>query len=173
MIENQIILVDSNDIQIGIMEKMEAHRKALLHRAISVFIFNTKGEWLLQRRAITKYHSGGLWTNTCCSHPFPGEANIDSANRRLMEEMGLKSSLKELFSFIYKEELDNDLTEHELDHVFYGISDELPKINPEEVMEWKYVSYYSLYQDIIKNPDHYTFWFKKIVERVYQYISKQ
>jgi len=173
MDKTHVILVDNNDIQIGIMEKMEAHKKALLHRAISVFIINTKGEWLLQRRALNKYHSNGLWTNTCCSHPFPGESNLEASNRRLMEEMGMKCKLKELFSFTYKEELDNDLTEYEFDHVFYGFSDELPKVNSDEVMEYKYMNYFNLYKDINANPDNYTVWFKKIYERVYQYLSKQ
>jgi isopentenyl-diphosphate delta-isomerase len=172
MIENQVILVDPTDKETGVMEKMEAHRKALLHRAISVFIFNTKGEWLLQRRALDKYHSGGLWTNTCCSHPYPGETNPDACNRRLAEEMGMETSLKELFSFIYKEKLDHDLTEHELDHVFFGISDEPPQINTQEVMDWKYVNYFNLYRDIQSNPENYTVWFRKIVERVHQYVSK-
>jgi isopentenyl-diphosphate Delta-isomerase len=173
MVKEQVILVDENDVQTGIMDKMEAHQKALLHRAISVFIFNTKGEWLLQRRALSKYHSGGLWTNTCCSHPFPGESNIDAAIRRLKEEMGLKGTLKELFSFTYKEQLDHGLAENEFDHVFYGIIDEQPLLNYEEVMEWKYVRYFNLYKDINDNPDNYTVWFKKIFERVHQYISKQ
>lgn len=172
MIENNVILVDPTDKETGVMEKMEAHRRALLHRAISVFIFNTKGEWLLQRRALDKYHSGGLWTNTCCSHPYPGETNLDASNRRLAEEMGMEARLKKLFSFIYKEKLDHDLTEHELDHVFYGISDEVPKINTGEVMDWKYVNYFNLYRDIQSNPENYTVWFRKIVERVHQYVSK-
>jgi isopentenyl-diphosphate delta-isomerase len=173
MVETQVILVDSNDNQIGTMEKMDAHKKALLHRAISVFIFNTKGEWLLQRRAMDKYHSGGLWTNTCCSHPFPGESVIEAANRRLNEEMGLKCKLQELFSFTYKEPLDNELTEYEFDHVIFGISDDIPKPNTDEVMDYKYMSYFHLHNDLHSNPDNYTVWFKKIFERVHQYISKQ
>jgi isopentenyl-diphosphate Delta-isomerase len=172
MNEDKVILVDHTDKETGVMEKMEAHRKALLHRAISVFIFNTKGEWLLQRRALDKYHSGGLWTNTCCSHPYPGETNLDASNRRLAEEMGMEAGLKELFSFIYKEKLDHDLTEHELDHVFFGISDELPQINTREVMDWKYVNYFNLYKEIQSNPENYTVWFRKIAERVHQYVSK-
>lgn len=173
MVETQVILVDANDNQIGTMEKMEAHKKAFLHRAISVFIFNTKGEWLLQRRAMDKYHSGGLWTNTCCSHPFPGESVIEAANRRLNEEMGLKCKLQELFSFTYKEPLDNELTEYEFDHVIFGISDDIPKPNTNEVMDYKYMSYFHLHNDLRSNPDNYTVWFKKIFERVHQYISKQ
>ncbi|MHC1705055.1 MAG: isopentenyl-diphosphate Delta-isomerase [Tenuifilaceae bacterium] len=166
MSDTFVILVDSTDNQIGVSEKMEAHRKALLHRAVSVFICNTKGEWLLQRRALSKYHSNGLWTNTCCSHPHPNETSIYAANRRLMEEMGMECQLKEVFSFTYKEVLDNQLTEYEFDHVFIGTTDDSPKINLEEVMEWKYISFINLKNDIEQNPNHYTVWFKKIFERV-------
>lgn len=134
--QNNVILVNENDQAIGTMEKMMAHQEAKLHRAISVFICNTNGDWLLQRRALHKYHSGGLWTNTCCSHPYPGESDIDAATRRLNEEMGMFSEVKELFSFIYKEKLDNELTEHELDHVFIGVTDTIPTINKEEVAEY-------------------------------------
>jgi isopentenyl-diphosphate Delta-isomerase len=171
MMEELVILVDERDIKLGLMPKTEAHRKALLHRAISVFIFNSNGEWLLQRRALTKYHSSGLWTNTCCTHPLPNETSIDAANRRLSQEMGMQCSLKELFSFTYKEVLDNELTEHEFDHVFIGITDNVPQINTDEVAEYKYLKYSNLNLDIKKNPTHYTVWFKKIVERVN--ISKQ
>ena len=169
MMQEQVILVDSNDTETGVMEKMEAHRKARLHRAVSVFIVNSKGDWLLQRRALGKYHSNGLWTNTCCSHPKPGESSIDAAHRRLMEEMGMKAKLRELFHFIYKEPLDNELTEYELDHVFVGISDDEPNINTDEVLSWKYVNYQTLKQDIAENPENYTVWFLKIVERVHQH----
>jgi len=154
----------------GIMEKMEAHHKAILHRAISVFICNSNGEWLLHRRSIEKYHSSGLWTNASCTHPYPGETNQDAANRRLMEEMGMKCELAELFSFIYKEKLDNELTEHEFDHVFLGITDEKPVINTNEVMDWKYMAYNDLKEDIEKNPADYTVWFKKIVGKVNSHI---
>lgn len=167
--QDYVILVDANDNEIGSMKKMEAHQKALLHRAISVFICNSKGEWLLHRRASVKYHSNGLWTNTSCSHPFPGESNIDAANRRLMEEMGLKANLVEIFSFTYKEPLDNELTEHELDHVFFGITDEKPLVNPDEVDDWKYISFNELEADIIKHPENYTVWFLKIFKRVNEY----
>jgi isopentenyl-diphosphate Delta-isomerase len=166
MEEEQVILVDENDNEIGLMPKTEAHKKALLHRAISVFIFNSNGEWLLQRRALAKYHSGGLWTNACCTHPLPNESNIDAANRRLKQEMGIKCLLKELFSFTYKESLDNELTEYEFDHVFIGITDNIPQINLAEVSEFKYFIYNDLSLDIKKNPNHYTVWFKKIIERV-------
>jgi len=166
-----VILVDEADNEIGTAEKMEAHRKSMLHRAISVFICNSKGEWLLQRRALDKYHSKGLWTNTCCSHPLPGESNIEAANRRLQEEMGMQCQLKDLFNFTYIEELENGLTEHELDHVFFGVTDDSPAINHEEVSEWKYMSYNDLIADIKTNPESYTVWFKKIVERVNQHIN--
>jgi len=166
MKENEVILVDENDCPIGTMEKMEAHVKALLHRAISVFIINSNGEWLLQQRTLDKYHSKGLWTNTCCSHPFPEETSRDAANRRLMEEMGLETTLKELFSFKYIQELENNLTEHEYDHVFVGVSDFLPKPHPDEVMDFKYVSYDYLKQDLELHPEEYTAWFKLIFERV-------
>ncbi|MBV5284232.1 MAG: isopentenyl-diphosphate Delta-isomerase [Paludibacter sp.] len=170
--EENVILVDEKDNEIGLMAKTEAHKKALLHRAISVFIFNSAGEWLLQRRAFNKYHSGGLWTNACCTHPFPNESNIDAANRRLKEEMGMHCALKELFSFTYKEALDNELTEHELDHVFIGTTDLIPNINSDEVAEYKYISCDDLIRDIQKNPNNYTVWFKKIIERVSDLITK-
>jgi len=172
MIEN-VILVDELDNPTGSIEKMEAHRKALLHRAISVFVCNTKGEWLLQRRALTKYHSNSLWTNTCCTHPFPGESNIAAANRRLKQEMGMKCELKEIFSFTYKELLDNELTEYEFDHVFFGITDDLPQINTSEVMEWKYIVFADLKKDILQNKENYTVWFMKIVEQTNIAIHKE
>jgi len=168
----KVILVDEFDNQIGIMEKMEAHKKALLHRAISVFLWNSNGEWLLQRRALSKYHSGGLWTNACCSHPLPYESYIDAANRRLIQEMGLQCPLKEIFNFTYKELLDNELTEYEFDHVFFGITDDIPQINPAEVAEYKYIKYQELSIDIKKNPSHYTVWFKKILEQVNLFHQK-
>jgi len=170
MNQTYVILVDPNDNETGIMEKIKAHREGLLHRAISVFICNTRGEWLLHRRANNKYHSSGLWTNACCTHPYPKESNQDAANRRLMEEMGMKCELTELFSFIYKEKLDNELTEHEFDHVFLGITDEKPVINTNEVMDWKYMAYNDLKEDIEKNPADYTVWFKKIVGKVNSHI---
>lgn len=167
-----VILVDENDRQVGIMEKMEAHRKAYLHRAISVFIVNKKGEWILQRRASEKYHSGGLWTNTCCTHPQPGESDLEAANRRLMQEMGIETELKEIYHFIYKEELDNNLTEYELDHVFIGETNTFPVPDPVEVSEWKAVKFQDLKKDIITNPGNYTVWFKKIFSEVSELINK-
>ena len=171
MIEERVVLGDENDSVIGTMPKMEAHVKAVLHRAISVFIFNSKGEWLLQRRALHKYHSSGLWSNTACTHPRPGESYLEAANRRLEEEMGMKCELKDLFNFIYKEKLDNELTEYELDHVFIGYSDEMPNFNTDEVCDYKYISYNDLTKDIITHPDKYTYWFKHVIENVQQHLQ--
>ena len=141
MPKEEVILVDENDIAIGSMEKLEAHQKGILHRAFSVFIFNSNNELLLQRRALTKYHSSGLWTNTCCSHPQPNEDTLAAANRRLKEEMGMQTSLTHKTSFIYKTNFDNGLTEHEFDHVFIGHTDTNPTINPEEVDSYKWISF--------------------------------
>jgi isopentenyl-diphosphate Delta-isomerase len=163
-------LVDINDEVLGVMEKIEVYKKALLHRAISVFICNSGQEWLLQRRALNKYHSGGLWTNACCSHPFPGESYNETAHRRLIEEMGIDCKLNELFSFIYLEEIDNGMTEHELDHVFWGLSDNIPNIDKDEVMDWKFIKFSDLQCDIELNPANYTVWFKKIFKKVEQKI---
>ena len=139
MSEEKVILVDKNDNQVGLMPKLEAHEKGVLHRAFSIFIFNSKYELLLQKRASSKYHSGGLWTNTCCSHPREGEDTLDAANRRLDEEMGIKTSLRKVYDFIYKAELDNQLTEHEFDHVFYGVCDNDPILNKDEAEDFKWV----------------------------------
>jgi isopentenyl-diphosphate delta-isomerase len=162
-----VILVDENDNEIGTREKQQAHISGELHRAISVFIFNSEGKMLLQRRAHHKYHSGGLWTNACCSHPRPTEETLAAARRRLSEEMGIDCrELKHAFSFTYKAILDNNLTEHEFDHVFIGKTDQTPKINQEEVCEWKYISMTELEKDILKNPQNYTYWFKLIFDRI-------
>lgn len=171
MKEEQVILVDQNDQQIGLMPKMEAHEKAVLHRAFSVFILNDKGETMLQQRAADKYHSPLLWTNTCCSHQRDGETNIQAGKRRLQEEMGFETELQELFSFIYKAPFDNGLTEHELDHVMIGHYNGDPIINPDEVANWKWMYPISIKEDIQKNPDAYTAWFKIIFERFYNHIS--
>ena len=157
MYVEEVILVDKNDVEVGTMEKMEAHRDGgTLHRAFSVFVFNTDGDLLLQRRAEHKYHSGGLWTNTCCSHPRPGETVREAANRRLVEELGMECKLVELFSFEYKAELDGGMTEWELDHVLLGLSDLDPQINPDEVAEYKYMPLSEIDLDLKSNPDHYT-----------------
>ena len=172
MSEEKVILVDKNDNQVGLMPKLEAHEKGVLHRAFSIFIFNSKYELLLQKRASSKYHSGGLWTNTCCSHPREGEDILDAANRRLDEEMGIKTSLRKVYDFIYKAELDNQLTEHEFDHVFYGVFDNDPILNKDEAEDFKWVDMESLNNDIIKNEDNYTVWFKIAFEYFYNYLKK-
>lgn len=166
-----VILVDENDNQIGLMEKMEAHEKGLLHRAFSVFIFNTKGEMLLHQRAISKYHSGGLWTNACCSHPRDNEATIDAAHRRLGEEMGFDCEIKEEFHFTYKSALDSGLTEHELDHVYIGEYEGEINPNPEEVESYKYISIPALTKDMEESPEKYTEWFKICLEEVLKRVK--
>ena len=172
--EEKVILVNEKDEPIGLMEKMEAHEKGLLHRAFSVFIFNSKQEVLLQQRAACKYHSPNLWTNTCCSHPRAGETNQQAGERRLQEEMGLQVPLREVFSFIYKAPFDNGLTEHEYDHVLVGYSDAQPQINPEEVASWKWLSLEAIKEDILQAPEQYTAWFKIIFEKFYHHLlSKQ
>jgi len=166
-----VILVDENDQPIGTMEKIEAHEKAVLHRAFSVFIINQKGEIMLQQRAWHKYHSPLLWTNTCCSHQRVGETNLEAGKRRLQEEMGFEVSLKELFHFIYKAPFDNGLTEHELDHVMIGYYNEEPNINPEEVESWKWMGIEDIRKDMTENPEIYTVWFKIIFDEFYHYIE--
>ena len=156
----QVVLVDENDNATGVMEKLRAHTEGKLHRAVSVFIFNTKGELLLQQRAHDKYHSAGLWTNTCCSHPRPGESAYDAAVRRLREEMGMACELEKVFSFVYKSHLDNNLTEYEFDHVFTGISDSFPQPEKTEVAAWRYSGIDRLDDDMKNNPGQYTEWFK-------------
>jgi len=167
----KVVLVNEKDEVVGAMEKIEAHEKALLHRAFSVFVINKNNELMLQRRALGKYHSPGLWTNTCCSHPRVGESYEDGAHRRLIEEMGFDCELKDVFSFIYKAPFDNGLTEHELDHVFVGYCETEPKINPEEVDSWKWIAIDELKKDIAKNPDNYTVWFKIIFEKFAEYFD--
>lgn len=156
----EVILVDQHDSEIGLMEKMQAHVEGRLHRAISVFIFNSKNEMLLQQRAAGKYHSSLLWTNACCSHPRHNESPKDAAVRRLQEEMGIHCELHEVFSFVYKAHLTNELTEHEYDHVFKGTTDDIPAPSKEEVASWKYMSIGSLEADIESHPEKYTEWFK-------------
>lgn len=159
MIE-KVILVDEQDNEIGSMEKIEAHEKALLHRAFSIFIFNDEGQMMLQQRALTKYHSPGLWTNTCCSHPRPGELLYDATRRRIVEEMGFLCDMEEMFSFIYKAPFDHGLTEHELDHVFFGRYNGEPEVNHDEVAAWKWMELNALLVDMEKDPEGYTVWFR-------------
>ena len=155
-----VVLVDPEDRPLGTMEKMEAHRLGVLHRAFSVFVFNSKGHLLIHRRAHDKYHSGGLWTNTCCSHPRPEEGVVDAAQRRLMEEMGMRCQLEPKFSFVYRADLDHGMIEHELDHVLIGYSDVPPAPNPEEVCETMYIAIPELEADLEAHPEKYTAWFK-------------
>lgn len=158
-----VILVDEFDHAIGTMEKIEAHKKGILHRAFSILLFNSQGQLLLQKRAQTKYHSAGLWTNTCCSHPLPGEAVEDAAFRKLKQEMGIELRTSFVYKFIYKVTLDNHLIEHECDHVLTGTFDGSPNINSLEVEDWKFMDIAELKQDILDHPENYTHWFKLIV----------
>ncbi len=172
MTEENVILVNEKDEPIGLMPKMEAHQKALLHRAFSVFIFNEKDELMLQQRAHTKYHSPGLWTNTCCSHQREGETNIEAGKRRLEEEMGFSTDLKDTVSFIYKAPFDNGLTEHEFDHILVGKYNEDPVLNPEEAADYRWLTLEEVKMDMEQNPEIYTAWFKIIFDKYYQSIKQ-
>lgn len=167
MSQEYVILVDEQDHELGFMEKLQAHREGKLHRAFSVFVFNDREQLLLQQRALGKYHSAGLWTNTCCSHPRPNETVKDAANRRLFEEMGMACELKITTSFIYKTPFENGLTEHELDYVLIGYSNQDPVINSEEVEHFKWISLEEVKKDVTVNPAHYTSWFKIALERAF------
>lgn len=170
---NKVVLVDENDRVVGEMEKMQAHKRARLHRAVSVFIVNSRKEWLLQKRADEKYHSAGLWSNTSCTHPLKDEDSEICAKRRLKEEMGIDAELQYVFNFIYRAELNNALCEHELDHVYIGMTDEKPEVNPDEVSEWKYVSYDELKRDLKDHPERYTAWFKKMHKKIYRLLDDE
>ena len=172
MKEEEVILVSPTDEPLGTMPKMEAHKNAVLHRAFSVFLMNDAGAVLLQQRAAHKYHSPLLWTNTCCSHQRVGESNIEAGKRRLYEEMGIRAELSELFSFIYKAPFDNGLTEHELDHVMMGRFNGEPVINTEEVADWAWMQPREVKDDMARNPDKYTVWFKIIFEKFYGHIAQ-
>ena len=172
MIEENVILVNEQDEPIGTMPKLEAHQKAVLHRAFSVFVLNKNNQIMLQQRAHHKYHSPLLWTNTCCSHQRVGETNLEAGSRRLFEEMGFRTELKELFHFIYKAPFDNGLTEHELDHVMIGYSEVEPNINPDEVESWKWMSIEDVKNNMITNPEVYTIWFKIIFDQFYHYLEE-
>lgn len=172
MEEEKVILVNERDEQIGLMPKMEAHEKALLHRAFSVFVFNDNNELMIQQRAFGKYHSPGLWTNTCCSHQREGESNVEAGKRRLWEEMGFSTELKDTVSFIYKAPFDNGLTEHEFDHILVGYYEGEPNLNPDEVNDWKWMALEDLKVDMEQQPQLYTEWFKIIFENYYNHISQ-
>lgn len=170
MVEEQVVLVNTKDEPLGLMNKQEAHVAGLLHRAFSVFVFNDKNELLIQQRALGKYHSPGLWTNTCCSHPRENETYKDAAHRRLQEEMGFDCELKYLFNFVYKADVGQGLTEHELDHVFKGVFNQEPSINLDEVASYKWVSFEELKKDIVKNSEEYTEWFKIIFKEYIEHL---
>ncbi len=172
MVMEKIILVDKKDREIGTGEKLEVHKSGKLHRAFSIFVFNRKGELLLQKRAKGKYHSGGLWSNTCCSHPRAGERLEKAVHRRLKQEMGFDCSLKEIFSFVYKVKFENGLYEHELDHVFIGNYGRKPEPDPEEAEGWKWISLNELKKDIQKNPGNYTYWLKVSLDKLDSYMKK-
>jgi isopentenyl-diphosphate delta-isomerase len=159
MESDKIILVDEHDAMLGVMDKMEAHQQGLLHRAFSVFIFNSKGEMLLQQRAISKYHSGGLWTNACCSHPIPGEKTKDAAIRRLNEELGFETQVEKIFDFVYKAEFDNGLIEHEFDHVFAGEYEGQLNVDAEEVKDYCYKPIPEIKNMLQNHPKKFTAWF--------------
>ncbi len=169
----QVILVDINDRQTGAMGKMEAHEKGVLHRAFSVFIFNTKGEMLLQQRALHKYHSGGLWTNACCSHPFPEEETTTAAGRRLKEELGFETPVEKIFDFIYKADFDNGLTEHEFDHVFVGEYEGRIDYNKEEVMDFCYKAVPEIGHSLQTHPQKYTAWFHLAFPKIEDWWNQQ
>lgn len=169
----QVILVNENDEPTGVMEKMEAHEKALLHRAFSVYVFNSKGEMLLQQRAMKKYHSGGLWTNACCSHPQPNEKTDIAAQRRLSEEMGIDIPVKKIFHFTYKAEFDNGLTEHEFDHVFVGEYEGDINFNKEEVTDFCYKKMTDIRHSLQTHPQKYTAWFQLAFPKIEEWWNEQ
>jgi len=171
--EQMLVLVDEKNQSLGVMEKMEVHQKALLHRAFSIFIFNSKGEMLLQRRAIKKYHSGGLWTNACCSHPYLDETPVQAAQRRMQEELGFVTELEPAFDFIYKAQLDNDLTEHEYDHVLIGVYDGKIEPNEDEVGDYRYLSMDELRTNVAERPLLYTEWFKIALPLLEKHFSEK
>jgi len=173
MKEVKVILVDEEDNITGDAGKMEAHREGFLHRAFSVFIFNSKGEMLLQQRAMEKYHSGGLWSNACCSHPEPGEETGDAAARRLKEEMGIETGLQKVFSFVYKKEFENGLTEHEFDHVFAGVYDGIINESADEVMDYRFVEMQYISRSLEQTPEQYTAWFHLAFPQVQEWWKTQ
>jgi len=166
IMNDDVILVNEQDQVLGTMPKLQAHEEGKLHRAFSIFIFNASGALLLQQRAFGKYHSGGKWTNTCCSHPRPGEDTAEAAKRRLEEEMGMDCEMQYVFSFQYQAEVGSGLIEHEYDHVYFGLSEQIPNLNTEEVYAYKYIGMQDLKTDLQQNPDDYTAWLKIAFERV-------
>ena len=171
MENNKVILVNENDVPEGEMNKLEAHKIGILHRAYSVFVFNEKDEMLLQQRSLNKYHSAGLWSNTCCSHPQPNEDIGESASDRLFEEMGIRCPLEFIFKFTYRSELEDNLVEHELDYVFVGKTSEQPKPNPDEVSDWKAITLSDLELSILKEPAKFTSWLKICLPELRDYLN--
>jgi len=161
-----VVLVDEKDKELGTMEKMQAHREGKLHRAVSVIIFNSKKQMLLQKRAHVKYHSAGLWSNACCSHPRPGESPVNAAKRRLYEEMGIRSELQKMFDLTYELKLEDNLSEHEFDYVYAGISDDVPLPDPMEVSDWKFMDLRAIESNLKEDPGQFTGWFKLIFEHI-------
>jgi isopentenyl-diphosphate delta-isomerase len=171
-IEEQVLLVNEHDEPVGTMGKLEAHQLGALHRAFSVFLFDDQGRLLVQKRAAGKYHSAGLWTNTCCSHPRPQETVADAARRRLVEEMGIDTPVEHRFSFLYKADLDNGLMEHELDHVFFGSWNGPAEPHPEEADDWKYMKPEELEQDLHRHPERYTVWLRTCWDQVRAQLNR-
>ena len=171
MSKENVILVNEHDEQIGLAEKLEAHKNGALHRAVSVFVFNQNGELLLQRRALTKYHGAGLWTNTCCTHPKDGETSEACAVRRLKEEMGINAEVEEQFSFIYKAEVENGLIENEYDHVFFAVYDGEINLNPNEAEDCKFVSLAKVFKDAEEHPEQYSIWFRIIIDKFRDHLT--
>ncbi|WGQ09752.1 isopentenyl-diphosphate Delta-isomerase [Pedobacter gandavensis] len=168
---NKVVLVDQHDKTIGEMDKIEAHQKGFLHRAFSIFLFNNKGEMLIHQRAKHKYHGAGLWTNACCSHPQLGEDIKLSAMERLQFEMGIQCNIEKVFSFIYNTSVENNLIEHEFDHVFIGYTDAIPRPNAKEVQTFKWIDTTILSKDIQEHPDQYTYWFKMVFSNILDYLN--
>lgn len=171
MSEEFVVLVNEKDQETGLMEKMKAHKEGMLHRAFSIFVFDSKGRLLLQQRALSKYHTPGLWTNTCCSHPRKDESLSQATSRRLMEEMGMKCTLEKAFDFVYKADVGQGLTEHEFDHVFVGYTDELPQINKEEVVRYRYATLEEIRHEMNHKPEDFTVWFRIAFDRVEAYFK--
>jgi isopentenyl-diphosphate delta-isomerase len=173
MKRNQVVLVDTSDREVGVMDKMEAHRTGALHRAFSIFLLNSKGQMLIHQRAVGKYHGAGLWTNACCSHPQPGEDVKTSAMERLRFEMGLQCDIEKLFSFVYRASVENNLIEHEYDHVFLGYSDAIPQPHTDEVHQYRWIYPTELVEEIQRHPETFTFWFREAIHRVLEEIDKK
>ncbi len=169
MVTDHVILVDQHDQMVGTMEKMQAHQEGLLHRAFSIFVFNAQGELLIQKRAPVKYHTGSLWSNTCCSHPKPNETIEETLQFKLQQEMGFQCPLKRAFAITYRAELGNGLIENELDHIYFGAFNENPEPNPEEVCDWKYIALPDLTKEMAQHPDHFTPWFKLLLNPISSY----